>query len=280
MLLNISHETLYRYEQAAAYSVQVLRLFPRVDAGQRIITWQVEAPGRRWRQFDAYGNQTYAISRNEPHTETRILARGQVETSDERGVLVPHSLNVPPLAFVHPTHLTTSDAAIQALAAQTLDGHTAAPRQRLEALMASIYQRVTYVQGVTEVHHSAAETLAAGSGVCQDMAHIFVAACRAAGLPARYVSGYILTDAQHAASHAWAEAWIADALRGAGAWLGYDVTHNRLAGPELCRLAVGRDYLDAGPVRGSRIGGLKEQMEVRVTVAEPLRGPAQNMGQQ
>lgn len=280
MLLNISHETLYRYEQAVDYSMQVLRLFPRVDAGQRIIAWQVDAPGRRWRQFDAYGNQTYAVSRNERHTETRILARGQVETSNERGVLVPHGLNLPPLAFAHPTRLTTSDAAIQALAAETLGGHAGAPRQSLDALMAAIQQRVTYVQGVTEVHHSAAEALAAGSGVCQDMAHIFVAACRAAGLPARYVSGYILTDAQHAASHAWGEAWIADALRGAGAWLGYDVTHNRLAGPELCRLAVGRDYMDAGPVRGSRIGGLKEHMEVRVSVVEPLRGPAQNMVQQ
>lgn len=280
MLLNISHETLYRYKQAAAYSVQMLRLFPRVDAGQRIVSWQVDAPGRRWRQLDAYGNQTYAISRNEPHTETRILAYGQVETSEERGVLVPHSLNIPPLAFAHPTPLTESDAPIQALAAEALGSYAGSARQSLDALMATIYQRVTYVQGVTEVTHSAAQALVEGSGVCQDMAHIFVAACRARGVPARYVSGYILTDAQHAASHAWAEAWIPDALRGAGAWLGFDVTHNRLAGPELCRLAVGRDYMDAGPVRGSRIGGLQEQMQVKVTVAEPGRGPAQNMGQQ
>jgi len=81
------------------------------------------------------------------------------------------------------------------------------------------------------------------------------------------VSGYLLDQPNQAASsHAWAEAWIPDANRGAGAWLGYDITHNRLAGPELCRLAVGRDYMDASPVRGMRFGGSEEDMVVNVTV--------------
>ena len=275
MLLTIAHETIYRYAQAAAYSIQVLRLYPRSDGGQRIIAWQVDSPGRRWQQLDACGNRIYVISRNEPHRETRIVARGQVETADERGRLVAHGIRVPPLAFAQPTRLTQSDAAIAALATQTLGGGAGTLRAGLEALTAAIFGSVAYVQGVTEVNNTAAETLAAGSGVCQDMAHIFVAACRAAGVPARYVSGYILTDDRHAASHAWAEAWIADALGGAGAWLGYDVTHNRLAGPESCRLAVGRDYLDAGPVRGSRIGGLQEEMEVRVVVADSVPGLTQ-----
>jgi transglutaminase-like putative cysteine protease len=275
MLLTIAHETIYRYAQAAAYSIQVVRLYPRSDGGQRIIAWQIDSPGRRWQQLDACGNQIYALSRNEPHSETRIVARGQVETASERGLLVPHGIKVPPLAFAQPTRLTESDAAIADLAAQTLGGGAPASRDGLDALMAAIFGRVAYVQGVTEVHHTAAETLAAGSGVCQDMTHIFVAACRAAGVPARYVSGYILTDDRHAASHAWAEAWIAGALGGAGAWLGYDVTHNRLAGPELCRLAVGRDYLDAGPVRGSRIGGSQERMEVKVTVADSMQALVQ-----
>ena len=123
------------------------------------------------------------------------------------------------------------------------------------------------------MHATAAEALAQGSGVCQDLAHVFLAACRARGVPARYISGYLLDDASHvASSHAWAEAWIADANRGAGGWLGFDVTQNRLAGPELCRLAIGRDYLDASPIRGMRLGGAEEEMEVNVTVAQPHNG--------
>ena len=273
MLLDIFHETIYRYSAPASYSIQYLRLFPRTDGGQRILSWQLDTPGRRWRQSDAYGNQIYAISLTEPHSEIRIAARGQVETSVERGMLLPHNSNVPVLAFALPTALTGGGADNEALAARTLGGSglagsSAVARDKLEALMGAIFQAMTYVKGATEVTATAAEALAQGSGVCQDMAHVFIAACRARQIPARYVSGYLLTeDDAHAASHAWAEAWVADAHRGAGAWLGFDVTNNRQAGVELCRLAVGRDFMDAGPIRGMRIGGVDEEMYVSVAVA-------------
>ena len=271
MLLDIRHETTYRYAQAASYSMQYIRLFPRTDGGQRILAWQIESPGRRWRQTDAYGNQVYAMSLTDTHHEIRITAYGQVETSDERGLLLPHDSSVPPLAFALQTPLTAADAAIEKLAGSTLGeahGMGVSSRDALQALMEAIFQRVAYTKGSTEVTATAAEALAQGEGVCQDMAHLFLAACRARGVPARYVSGYLLTeDDQHGASHAWAEAWVADAHRGTGAWLGFDVTNNRLAGPELCRLAVGRDFMDAGPIRGMRIGGVDEEMHVRVAVA-------------
>ena len=267
MLLDIFHETIYRYRAPASYSIQYLRLFPRTDGGQRILSWQLETPGRRWRQSDAYGNQIYAISLTEPHSEIRIAARGQVETSVERGMLLPHNSNVPVLAFALPTGLTGCAPQIEALAAKTLGGSASPERDQLKALMGAIFQCMTYVKGATDVTATAAAALAQGSGVCQDMAHVFIAACRARGIPARYVSGYLLTeDDAHAASHAWAEAWLADAHRGAGAWLGFDVTNNRLAGAELCRLAVGRDFMDAGPIRGMRIGGVDEEMHVSVAV--------------
>ena len=268
MLLDIFHQTIYRYSAAVSYSIQYLRLFPRTDGGQRILSWQLETPGRRWRQSDAYGNQIYAISLTEPHHEIRIAARGQVETSVERGMLLPHDSNVPVLAFAQPTALTAGATAIEALSAKTLGGSASPAREALESLMRAIFHGMTYIKGATDVTATAAEALAQGSGVCQDMAHVFIAACRARGVPARYVSGYLLTeDDAHGASHAWAEAWVADAHRGAGAWLGFDVTNNRLAGPELCRLAIGRDFMDAGPIRGMRLGGVEEQMHVRVAVA-------------
>ena len=268
MLLDIHHATTYRYAQPATYSMQYVRLFPRTDGGQRILSWQIDSPGRRWRQADAYGNQTYAISLVEPHEEIRIVAHGQVETSDERGLLLPHDSQVPPLAFALPTALTEADAGIQAMAAEALGTTGIASSEALQKLMRAVAASLRYVKGSTNVSVTAAEAMAQGSGVCQDMAHVFLAACRARGVPARYVSGYLLTDEkQHTASHAWAEAWIADAYRGNGAWQGFDITNQRLAGPELCRLAVGRDYMDASPVRGMRFGGVDEQMFVTVAVA-------------
>jgi transglutaminase-like putative cysteine protease len=269
MLLDIRHETLYRYAVPASYSLQCMRLTPRADGGQRVLNWKIEVPGRRWSQIDAYGNLVHVSSLVEKHGEIRVLAQGQVETLDERGVLLAHDLAVPPLAFALPTSLSTPDAAIEALSTQVL-GNAQGPQQAgseaLQALVDAIYRQVSYVQGVTDVHATAAEALEQGQGVCQDMAHVFLACCRARGIPARYVSGYLLTDATHAASHAWAEAWLPQAHDGAGAWLGFDITNNRLAGPELCRLAIGRDYADASPIRGIHVGGAGEALSVHVAV--------------
>uniref|UniRef100_UPI0035B0A2EB transglutaminase family protein n=1 Tax=Hylemonella sp. TaxID=2066020 RepID=UPI0035B0A2EB len=269
MLLDIRHETLYRYAVPASYSLQYMRLWPRADGGQRVLHWRIDAPGRRWAQTDAYGNAIVVTSLTDPHSEVRVVAQGQVETLDGRGVLLPHDSAVPPLAFALPTPLTAADAAIEALAADVMSN---VPSQTLEhpgalqPLVDAVFERVAYVQGVTDVSHTAAEVLRQGQGVCQDMAHVFLACCRARGIPARYVSGYLLTDVSHAASHAWAEAWLPRARGGAGAWVGFDVTHQRLAGPELCRLAVGRDYADASPMRGIHVGGAGEALTVSVAV--------------
>lgn len=269
MMLDIVHETLYRYAVPASYSVQYLRLWPRADAGQHVLHWSLQAPGRRWTQTDAFGNGVVVTSLVEPHDEIRIVARGQVETHSRRGVLRAHDTAVPPLAFALATRLTVAAPAVETLAREALGrprGAEPASREALEELMHAVHAHVAYVQGVTDVHDTAAEVLEHRRGVCQDLAHVFLACCRARRIPARYVSGYILTDAQHAASHAWAEAWLPRARGGAGAWLGFDVTHDRLAGPELCRLAVGRDYADASPVRGMHVGGGGEQLRVRVAV--------------
>ncbi len=278
MLLDIFHETLYRYAVPATYSVQVIRLWPRADSGQRVLDWTLEIPGRRWHHVDAFGNIVYVSSLTDKHDELRVIARGQVETLDETGLLRAHDMAVPPLAFALPTRLTAVAGEVETVAAGVFGrahGLQLAEPKAMQALMETIYGRVAYVQGVTDVHATAAEVLEQRQGVCQDMTHVFLACCRARGVAARYVSGYLLTDAAHAASHAWAEAWLPAANRGAGAWLGFDLTHNRLAGPELCRLAVGRDYADASPLRGIHVGGGGEELQVRVAVLGAGAAPAQ-----
>lgn len=269
MLLDIRHETIYRYSAEARYGIQSMRLVPRADGGQRLRAWRIEAPGRRWRQTDAFGNVVETVSLVEPHEAIRIVVFGQVETPEEAGALFPSDTSVPPLAFAVATALTSADAELAELGRRTLargDGR-APERDAFLSLMAAVHGGMAYVRGSTDVHAPAAQAWSLKKGVCQDMAHVFLAACRSMMAPARYVSGYVLDDAPQSGSHAWVEVWLADAQRGAGAWLGLDLAHNRLAGPELCRLAVGRDYMDAAPIRGARLGGGEESMRVAVSVA-------------
>jgi transglutaminase-like putative cysteine protease len=273
MLLNIHHETHYRYQSPASYSLQSMRLWPRTDGGQRVHHWRVDAPGRRWIQKDAHGNTVHLSSLVDKHDHISVTASGLVETLDARGHLIANESEVPVLAFSQATALTMADASIRAVAISILDSSTGQANERQEALLRLcqwVHQTIEYTQGVTDVSATAAEVVAHRQGVCQDMTHVFLALCRSQGVSARYVSGYLLTDATHAASHAWAEVWMPLDSHEQGGWLGFDVTHNRLAGPELCRLAVGRDYADTSPIRGIHMGGVGESMAVRVAVRNDL----------
>jgi transglutaminase-like putative cysteine protease len=263
MRLTILHDTVYQYETPARYCIQYLRLTPRSDAGQRIAEWDIESPGVLWRQTDAFGNVVHVMSLDAAHQSLRIRARGVVETTLQPGDAIADVASVPVESFLVPTPLTQPDAALTELSrplAAAADKDAA-----LAALMQDIHARVRYETGATDVEHTAAEALAQGRGVCQDHAHIFIACARQAGLPARYVSGYIdvgsADDASHASSHAWADVWIT----GRG-WVSFDATHRARAGEAYCRLAVGRDFLDASPVRGMRTGGSGERLDVNVAV--------------
>lgn len=269
MLLNIHHQTHYHYQSPASYSLQAMRLWPRTDGGQRIHHWRIDSPGRRWAQQDAHGNMVHLWSLVGKHDDITVTATGQVETLAVPGQLVPHESQVPVLSFLQSTALTGADdlirdSADRILGAQGLKADDL--QERLLALCGWVHDTITYTQGVTDVTATASQVLAHKQGVCQDMTHVFLALCRCKGVPARYVSGYLLTDASHAASHAWAEAWVPGAAGAPGGWLGLDVTHNRLAGPQSCRLAVGRDYADTSPIRGIHMGGVGESMSVHVTV--------------
>ena len=263
MKLFISHDTRYDYAAPTSYSIQALKLTPRRDSGQITQRWRIVAPGRRVEQVDAYGNTTHLLTLEVPHREIRISVAGMVETSDSFDGSLRNDGALSPLVFLTPTPLTHPDAAIEQIARRVFA--TATNRSTLNLLMETIYDAVRYRAGTTLVTDTAAEALARGVGVCQDQAQVAIAACRAAGVPARYVSGYVLTgDADHAASHAWLDVW----LDGEQRWVSCDVTHRAFAGPQLCRLAVGRDYLDAAPIRGVRRGGGIEKLEVNVIVSD------------
>jgi len=263
MQLHIRHETTYRYEHPVKYSIQSLRLTPRRDGGQRALSWRIAAPGRCVEQHDAYGNITHLLTYEESHREVSIVVQGVVDTGAGGGALVPDEGPLAPLAYLAATPLTRVDARVRDFATANLAGSDPL-RDRLVRLASALHRTIRYVRGVTDVSDDAATVFERGEGVCQDHAHAYIACCRSAGIPARYVSGYFYTgDPGEVASHAWAEAWLG-AEQG---WLSIDLTHDSLAGERHCRLAIGRDYRDAAPVRGLRSGGGGEAMYVAVVVA-------------
>jgi transglutaminase-like putative cysteine protease len=139
------------------------------------------------------------------------------------------------------------------------------PHQRPLELAAHIFGAVEYQSGATSVASTAGDAILLGAGVCQDHAHVFLACCHARGIPARYVSGYIDPESTgHAASHAWVDVWVED--KDYTGWVSIDVTHNRLMSEAYCRLAIGRDYESAAPVRGMRRGGGEETMTVQALI--------------
>jgi transglutaminase-like putative cysteine protease len=265
MQLSILHHTAYRYAEPVKYTAQTLRLTPRHEGAQRTLSWTINAPGRRTEQLDAHGNITHLLTLEQPHRAIEIDVRGIVEmTGDEEFLRFDGRLS--PLAYLAATPLTAANAAMAELARAQLGGRGPL-RDRLYQLAAAVRAAVRYMPGTTSVEDSASQAFAHGQGVCQDQAHVFIACCRSAGIPARYVSGYLCSvDDTGSATHAWADAWLEDRQ----GWLSIDVTHGEPMGPKHCRLAVGRDYLDAAPVRGVRRGGGHEVMEVSVAAQGPL----------
>jgi transglutaminase-like putative cysteine protease len=266
MQLSIRHETLYSYSVAQAYSIEQLHLTPRAEPQQRIVSWRISTPGHCSGYIDAYANLSHMLTLNEPHKAVRIVVEGVVATTPlPGGRLLTHE-NLSPLIFTVSTRLTQPTPPLLALADAILPARgervTTADLLRLTA---HIVGAVAYASGATDVFSTAGEALTLGAGVCQDHAHVFLACCHAHDIPARYVSGYIDPESTgHAASHAWVDVWVDDAdFTG---WVSIDVTHNRLMTDAYCRLAIGRDYESAAPVRGMRRGGGDETMRVEALI--------------
>jgi len=259
MRMEVDHTTLYRYSGKVARSTQTLRIAPATGRGQRVLDWRVELPARAVSFTDSFGNLTQVLTLDAEYDEIRIRAHGQVEVGVDTGPDPVEPIN--PLVFLRPTPLTAPDQALAAFAGVLKPTIERDRNAGLAELMQAVADRMPYQPGSTSASHSAAESFALGAGVCQDHTHVFVSCCRLLGVPARYVSGYVdPVGEQQATSHAWAEAWVD------GRWLSFDVSNRRAGNAGHVRVATGRDYLDACPVRGVRTGGGDESLSVNVTV--------------
>ena len=259
MRIEVDHTTLYQYSGKVSRSTQMLRLQPVTGRGQRVLDWRLDLPSRAANFIDSFGNFTHVLTLDSEYESLRIRAQGRVDVDVGSPAEPPETIN--PLVFLRPTALTSPDAALKEFAGLEQAAIARDAATGLIRLMSAIAERMPYRPGSTLVSHTAAESFALGAGVCQDHTHVFIACCRALGVPARYVSGYVdPAGDQPATSHAWAEAWVA------GGWMSFDVSNRRADEAGYLRLATGRDYLDACPVRGVRAGGGDERLSVHVTV--------------
>lgn len=267
MRLLIRHETRYRYDSPVTRSLQTLRLTPRPHDGQEVLRWRVVPPAGATLAAgeDGYGNIVDMLSLDRPHDALALLVEGEVDTRDTNGVVTGAEERFAPAFYLRSSPLAGADAALVALAEET----AAAGREPLalaHALMLAVQDRIAFQPGLTHAATTAAEALAAGIGVCQDHTHVFLACARHLGLPARYVSGYLLIadgSVEQAAGHAWAEAFI-DGL----GWVGFDAANGLCPTEHYVRVAIGLDYRDTAPVRGLRQGGGAEALEVVVRVGQ------------
>lgn len=265
MRLTISHLTTYTYDSPDAYALLQLRLKPRDGHGQTVISWDTTVTGGTPQlDFDdEYGNHVALILVDPDTTELTITSSGVVDTEDHAGVIGEHKTFTPLWLYEAPTPMTAPGKSLRKLAAQMKPLPDETQLARMHRLSATVAELVAYEPGRTDSTTTAEEALTAGHGVCQDHAHILIATARLLGVPARYVSGYLLMDGhdQQDAAHAWAELWI-DGL----GWVGFDVSNAICPDDRYVRVAVGRDYRDAAPIHGIRHGTGTEDLTVALNV--------------
>lgn len=264
MRLKVRHSTSYDYAAPLVYSVNRLYLWPSEFDTQKIESWSITAPGMEHAlaYADGFGNRVHLLTFGEVFGPVSIVAEGVMITEDAAGVVRGLPGSAPDAVLLRQTKLTRPSAAILSMSDRIFRVQED-PLASLHALMEDIHRRVAYVLGASDSRTTAAEAFANGRGVCQDHAHVFVGAARSNGVPARYVTGYLVTGegASSTAAHAWAEALVPDL-----GWVGFDPANNACPTDHYVRVAAGIDAAAVAPIRGSRRGGEQESLTVEVRV--------------
>ena len=266
MQISVQHATHYRFDVAPWHGLQRLRLCPKSTHGQTVQRWEMAVEGATIEaDYDDHNsNRTTLIAFADGTREVIIRCDGEVNTSDTAGVVGPHNGFMPLTAFLETTPLTRPGPASRQLAAR-LGPRRGEPIAMLHNLSEMIRAAIRYEIGHTDAATTAEAALAAGHGVCQDHAHVFITVARLLGLPARYVSGYLLMDDRidQEAGHAWAEAHVPDL-----GWVGFDVSNAISPDARYVRVASGPDYRDAAPVTGISLGQGRAELHVQLAVAQ------------
>ena len=290
MIYDVTHVTSYLYETPVASARCALRLLPRDDAGQSVLTSRIDiSPQARIspERADFFGNRRCEAQIDAPHKKLEITLRARVRVErapppaaaltpawedTQAAALACASLDArAPAHFLYPSRLAPLDDAITEYARESFS-----PRRPIleaaHALSARIHADFAYDSDATDMDTLLAEAFAARKGVCQDFTHIMIAGLRGLGLPAAYVSGYLRTIPPPGkprlegadATHAWVSVWT-DPEWG---WRDLDPTNAMAAGDDHIVAARGRDYADVAPVDGVIRAAGGQDLSVRVDVRE------------
>ncbi|KRB85900.1 transglutaminase [Sphingomonas sp. Root710] len=266
MRLLIQHQTEYRFTEPQTRVVQMLRLTPGSHIGQNIVHWRidVDCDARLKHASDGFGNIISMLYLAGPVERIGLHVTGEVLTEDRAGVVSGAVETLPPAVFTRPTDLTAADDAIAAIAREHGGGSDDA-LTRAHRLTSAVHGLIRCrAERSTDVR-KASEIVAAASGCSMDVAHVLVAAARAAGFAARFVTGYIYSgkaaSAQTQAPHFWAEIDVP----GYG-WIGFDPANDHCPDERYIRVAKGLDFRDAAPISGARVGGGHEVLNIGIDV--------------
>ncbi|HEY0798705.1 MAG TPA: transglutaminase family protein [Candidatus Baltobacteraceae bacterium] len=287
----IRHRTTYRYESDVAYSRLITHLGPRETVSQRALAFEVTVtpePVVRFERSDFFGNTTNWFTIEEPHEVLEVVAESQVSVNAPL-VFAPDAsagwesvrkaLDFPTDAdalqavqYAFDTPLTATGEEVIAYAEPSF----APGRPLFESVLelnTRIYTDFKYDKKATDTRTTVEHAFELRAGVCQDFAHVGIAAVRAMGLAARYVSGYLQTQPPPGrerligadASHAWFSVWIPPF-----GWVDFDPTNDMLPGSHHITVAWGRDYVDVAPIHGIITGGSEHEVDVGVDVVPVL----------
>ncbi|MEB3752927.1 transglutaminase family protein [Acinetobacter sp. MD2(2019)] len=259
MKLMVNHQTHYRYTQQASNSIQSIKMMPQNGQHQHVHSWDISVPGQCTLQKDAFHNVWMTSTQRYAYHHLTIMAQGIVEI-DAKQHVANHSTALHPYIFMQPTVMTACSPDMLAFAYTYVK---VKDLQHLQKLAQAILEYIPYMPKVTHVHSSAISVFQQheNGGVCQDHAHVMIAMCRAMGLAARYISGYLyVPEMTHLASHAWVEVYLNQT------WYCFDVSNQLFSPSSHIYVAVGRDYYDVAPVRGIREQGGVESMSSIVQV--------------
>lgn len=262
--LYVTHKTKYSFEAGPLSGLQQIKKTPYSDSCQMVLDWSLSLKGAKEELsfIDSFNNNVHLI-RIEPRTECLVIeCAGHVEVEDKFGIRGYEISTIPLWVWTEDTNITKPGSNIRKLVkGLSLKNNIS----DFHKLMELINRSLGFEKNTTDVKTTAEAALKSGYGVCQDFTNIFIACCRLHGLPARYVSGFLLLENNQVqeAMHAWAEVFI----EGLG-WVGFDTANNVSPDDRYIRVALGRDYADAAPIKGLTSGVQNECLSVSIMISE------------
>jgi transglutaminase-like putative cysteine protease len=281
----VRHRTTFKYEQLVSVSHHVLHLTPRDFARQQCLSSAIDiepTPTLVSEGVDYFGNNVQYLTVNEPHKRLLVESSSLVDVAasapldltaspawDELGqsLLTASTLEAYEFGFDSPCAVATPE--VRAFAGESFPPARPVLAATMDLTM-RIFKEFTYRGGVSDISTPVAEVLAKRQGVCQDFAHLEIACLRSLGLPARYISGYLLTHPPAGqkkligadASHAWLAIWCGSEI----GWADFDPTNGLIPSDEHVTVGWGRDYGDVSPINGFILGGGEHDVIVEVDV--------------